>query len=231
MSKALRIQVVQHVWFERPGWIRDWAVERGHSLSVNEVEQGLPKLEDSDFLILLGGTMSVHDRHKFAWMAKECALIEEFIAAKKPLLGICLGAQLIAHVLGATVRNMPQREIGWFDLHFGSDIYFSPLKGKAFLWHGEEFTLPEGATALARSERTGVQAFSYGAHAVALQFHPEVNSTEIQLLIKECGQYINTAAPGEQSAAQILSGLREHGQAQRDFIFALLDRMVCQSWT
>ena len=142
----LRIHMIQHHAAENAGWILRWAAERGHKLTIVRVyrEELLPPAEDCDFLILLGGPMSVHDDLPF--LREERRLITEFIRSEKPLLGICLGGQLIAQTLGANVYKLESREVGWHEVTFAEGSpHFASMAGKSWTtmhWHGEAFTLP-----------------------------------------------------------------------------------------
>ncbi len=114
----MRIHYFQHVPFENPGSIQQWVESHGHSSSITQFfhDDALPRIEDVDFLIILGGPMGVYDQNLFPWLAKEKSFISEAIRQKKKVLGICLGAQLIASALGARVYPNAQKEIGWFPL-------------------------------------------------------------------------------------------------------------------
>ena len=114
----MHIHILQHVNFETPGLISNWIEKKGHSFSITNFRQGdsLPGFDSFDMLIILGGPMSVHDEDKYTWLKQEKNFIRESINLNKKVLGICLGAQLIADVLGAKVHNMASPEIGWFKI-------------------------------------------------------------------------------------------------------------------
>jgi len=128
----------------------------------------------------LGGPISVNDRAIFPFIEAEINLLKRRLAADKPTLGICLGAQLIASALGAKVYPGNEKEIGWYDLSLTaageqSALRYLDAKHCSMLhWHGETFDLPENAVLLASSEKYDNQAFSYGDNVLALQFHPEI---------------------------------------------------------
>jgi GMP synthase (glutamine-hydrolysing) len=148
------------------------------ALRPDELEQ-LDALSD-DLLIILGGPISVNDAAMFPFIEKEINLLKQRIAADKPTLGICLGAQLIASALGVTVFSGREKEIGWYDLNLTAAGEQSALRYlgaehcSMLHWHGETFELPDNATLLASSEKYPNQAFSYGKNILALQFHPEI---------------------------------------------------------
>jgi GMP synthase-like glutamine amidotransferase len=187
----MRIGVLQHVAFESPGHIADWASIRGHEVALTRLFAGdvPPRIDALDALVIMGGPMSVRDQARHAWLAPEKRLIGGAIAAGKPVLGVCLGAQLVADVLGARVYSNREREIGWFPVSptdAGATHAWYRLPGvvRAFHWHGETFDLPAGAVHLARSAACDHQMFAVGERIVALQFHLEVTREGIAEMIR-----------------------------------------------
>jgi GMP synthase (glutamine-hydrolysing) len=167
------------------------AVHLGHfaallgTLGVNFCEMDLGRsepvaLRGSSGVVILGGTMSANDL--LPGLSSELALIEQAIVARVPLLGICLGAQLIAKALGAQVYRNPQKEIGWAPVYLTdagrADPVFQGMESPAqvFHWHSETFDLPSGAEWLAYSDRCRHQAFRYAESVYGIQFHPEVTA-------------------------------------------------------
>lgn len=234
-EKPLRIHIVQHCDFEPPGWISNWAQERGHYWTVVRPDRGqlLPKTERSDLLILLGGPISANDDRRLPWLLNEKTQLAEFIENEKRVLGICLGGQLIANVLGASVHSMANSEIGWQDVHFSSvsgpgSGYFSdmPRSLTTFHWHGEMFALPKDATALAHSACTPVQAFSYKSHILAMQFHLETTLENVGLILEACDRDLKPGSPFVQSAAEIRRLGEKQCLAQRERMFEVLDQMT-----
>ncbi len=148
--------------------------------------------ESYQALIILGGPMSAND----AEMTPELALIERALRDNVPLLGICLGSQLIAKALGARVYRNSALEIGWEPVFFTDSARINPVFGQIpspstfFHWHGETFDLPRGAEWLAWSEKTPHQAYRYGSKVYGLQFHPEVTAEMIE---DWCAQPVNRA--------------------------------------
>jgi GMP synthase (glutamine-hydrolysing) len=203
----LNIHYFQHVPFESLGSIQQWTESHRHSLSVTQFfhNSTLPKIEDIDWLIVMGGPMGVYDEDMFPWLIKEKEFILEAIRQDKKVLGICLGAQLIASSLGAKVYPNAQKEIGWFPVQLtaagkATPIFQSfPGQFEVFHWHGDTFDLPEGAHWLIESDACKHQAFSFGKHVLGLQFHLEVRPDNIEMLIQNCGnelreaKYIQTA--------------------------------------
>ena len=188
MGSVKTVNVIRHLAFEDLGSFS--SVLQANDYHINYIEAAdyaltpddlsqLDALSD-DLLIILGGPISVNDAGLFAFIHAEIALLKRRLAADKPTLGICLGAQLIASALGAKVYPGAEKEIGWFDLHLTAAgeqsalRYLAAKHCRVLHWHGETFDLPEAAKLLASSEKYPRQAFSYGKNILALQFHPEV---------------------------------------------------------
>ena len=164
---------------------------RGHALAVTELASGqaLPALAGFDALVLMGGPMSVNDEAELAWLAPEKALVRASLAAGKKVLGVCLGAQMIASALGAPIRSNREKEIGWFPVEataLGAAHPFwagLPAALPVFHWHGETFDLPAGATPLLRSAACEAQGFALGVQGLALQCHLEVDAGSLDAMI------------------------------------------------
>lgn len=197
----MRIHYLQHVPFEDLGYIDQWASQRDHSISKTSLflNEPMPDLSRLDCLMILGGPMGVYDTSDYPWLKKEKQFIERAMERKKSVLGICLGAQLIADVLGARVYKNRYSEIGWHAVSRTKTAEQSPLQHifpksfYAFHWHGDTFDLPTGAVHLAESQACSHQAFSYGPRITGLQFHLESTQANIEKLIKHCG---NELVPG-----------------------------------
>jgi len=187
----MRVHVLQHVPFEGLGSIEAWLSHRGVCVSYTKFFESaqLPSLTDIDLVIALGGPMSVNDEQQLPWLRAEKHFIAEAIAAKKAILGICLGAQLIASTLGARVYPGPEKEIGWFPVFAEpvvSSTFVFPENTEAFHWHGETFDLPSGAHHLASSAACRHQAFQFGERVIGLQFHLETTSESAESIINHC---------------------------------------------
>lgn len=191
--KQLRIHYFQHVPFEDPGYLETWALSNGHSLSTTKFydKVELPNPDDIDWLIVMGGPMGVNDLKEYPWLKVEKEFIKSAIENNKTMIGICLGAQLIADVLGANVYPNSQKEIGWFSVFNSSGHHHQVLDGlpdtfAAFHWHGDTFDLPDGAVHLLESEVCYNQAFIYNDKVLALQFHLEVTNKTMAKLVGNC---------------------------------------------
>ena len=208
----MRIHYLQHVPFEGLGSIETWANTRGDAITVSRLyqDEALPALDAFDLLVVMGGPMSVNDEGEFPFLVKEKRCIADAIQAEKRVLGICLGAQLIAVALGAKVYRNAQKEIGWFPIELteaGRNSRFLahiPSGSEVFHWHGETFDLPNGAEWLAQSEACRRQAFSYRDHVIGLQFHFETTPESANQLIVNCGDEL-VAAPFIQSSERMMS--------------------------
>ncbi len=154
--------------------------------------------KEADLMVVLGGALGVYQRDDYPFIDKEISLIRERIEADKPLLGICLGAQLMAAALGEKVYKGPQgKEIGWFDLTLTAEGKNSAIAAfaetKVLQLHGDTFDLPKGAVRLASSALYENQAFAYGKNCIGVQFHPEFNQDGMENLLVESGGHLNVA--------------------------------------
>lgn len=187
----MRVQIFQHVAFEGAGEIAPLLAQRGALLRTTRWYAGdsAPALETFDALIIMGGPMSVNDEVEHPWLIEEKDVVRRAIRQGMPVLGICLGAQLIASALGARVYPGREREIGWFaieGLEPGPGAYRFPAQISVLHWHGETFDLPAGARRLARSAICENQAFCIGERVVGLQFHLEMEPPAIEAIIEHC---------------------------------------------
>lgn len=188
----MRIHIFQHVPFEGPGCIADWAANHHHMVTFTKWYEhaGQPDMTAVDFLIVMGGPMSVHDEAVHSWLKTEKQCIIEAIQAGKRVLGICLGAQLIATALGARVYANTQKEIGWFPVVYSTALLPPALAVElpeaqtVFHWHGDTFDLPAGAICFAATPATRNQAFLIGHNVMGLQYHFEVTPESLGEMVK-----------------------------------------------
>ncbi len=192
-----KILVLQHHPAENLGAIADALEGAALAWQYVRVFDGHPIPKDVKGLgglIVMGGPQTVYQLDKYPYLRQEIALIESALAADKPILGVCLGSQLLAAALGAEVRRGSQREIGWYPvrLHEAAKddrlLRGLPAEFVAAHWHSDVFDLPRGAVALASSERTPVQAFRHGAKAYGFLFHVEMTREILTALVAEFGE-------------------------------------------
>lgn len=188
----MQVHCLQHVPFEGLGSIEPWLGKAGCQISTTRwfEASALPQPGQLDLLVVMGGPMSVNDEDAFPWLAQEKRFIRNVIEAGKPILGICLGAQLIAAAAGARVYPNAVKEIGWFPVQGiaskASTAFRFPPSLRAFHWHGETFDLPRGAIRLARSPGCENQAFQIGSSIIGLQFHLETTPLSARQIIDNC---------------------------------------------
>lgn len=222
-----------HAPFERPGFILSWARLRRLPAVFYHLYKGepLPCPDPEDWLVVMGGPMSVHEERKYPWLGKEIHTIEIAIAGGRRVLGICLGAQLMAAALGASVGPNPDKEIGWHEVRLlpgaGKASLFAgfPERWMAFHWHGDGFAVPVDGRHLASSLACAEQAFEYGGRAVGLQFHLEVSESDISRFITHGGDEL-VKGPFIQSPADMLGRARWIRETHR-LLGRLLENLAC----
>jgi len=226
----VKIHYFQHVPFEGLGNMEDWIRAKGHQLSRTCFYQNatLPDPEDIDGLIVMGGPMGANDESVYPWLQAEKKFIARAVHREIKVLGICLGAQLIASVLNAKVYAGPHKEIGWFPIRLTPDGLASPILAgfppelTVFHWHGDTFDLPSGAMHLAQSAACKHQAFSYQRHVLALQFHLDVRGENIAEWIENGADEL-VDAPYVQTARQMMAR-QDQLPVIRHYLGRVLDR-------
>jgi GMP synthase-like glutamine amidotransferase len=227
----LNIHYFQHVSFENPGTILEWALSRGHNISASRFYETplIPDISDVDWLIIMGGPMNIYQEAQYPWLAEEKKIIRLAIDSGKKVIGICLGSQLIADALGARVYKNEEKEIGWFDIEFSYSALSSPVlsgvdqKIKVFHWHGDTFELPVDSTHLASSDGCRNQGFIYKDRVFAFQFHIETTENLLINMIKN-GRADLTKGKYVQSEDEILS-YKEMFDSNKNVLFNILDRL------
>ena len=239
----MKIHYLQHVPYERIGWIQDWAESRGHDIAGTLMyaepsgAATLPDPEGVDLLVVMGGPMNVYEHDKYPWLPSEKDFIRECISRDKMVLGICLGAQFIAAVLGGEVTRAPFEEIGWHPVELTeagrrSEVFADfPDRFTTLQWHGDTFSIPPGAVHAASSEAIPNQAFTFAdGRVVGLQFHLEETRETLGELVGVAGGGLpdhrdSIRGPWVSTAKDLLAP-NVPFDACRELLFGLLDRMV-----
>ena len=204
----MNVHVLQHAPFEGLAGISPWLAAQKATITTTRFYENpaLPSPRNFDLIIATGGPMSVNDEAELPWLRDEKWFIREAVQNGVAVLGVCLGAQLIASALGGRVYRNPQKEIGWFPIEampVDGNRFCFPERLRVFHWHGETFELPPGAVRLARSAVCENQAFQVGRRTLALQFHLEVTPESVRAFVDNCGNELRPA-PFIQSAPDML---------------------------
>ena len=182
----MHVLIVKNISTEGPGTIEDYLCHKRIPHSIIDLGRGdsAPHLNTFTHLVIMGGPMAVYEMNQFPHLVREAELIEKSVNANKHILGVCLGAQMLTHVLGARVYPGARKEIGWYEVTLspnGMNDRLMPTLAlpernvaQVFQWHGDTFEMPEGSLCLASSDLYPNQAFRHGDRIYALQFHIEV---------------------------------------------------------
>ncbi len=225
-----RIHFLQNITFETPAYLEQSAIKMGFQTAITDLskDKGLPDTKDFEALVIMGGPMNVYETDNYPWLEAEKELIRKAIREKKKVLGICLGAQLIADCMGAKVSRNREKEIGWFPVTLEeSGVGNTPLlrgipaEFTAFHWHGDTFSIPESAVRIGSSEACPNQGFIIADHVLALQFHLETTLQSMENLLSNCSDEL-VEAPYIQSAEEI----RLKGSSNFEAIHQLVDTLM-----
>ena len=226
---ALKIHFIQNYSLATPGYIGSWALQKGHQVSLTKPYDApvFPKPNDFDLLIILGGTIGAYEEKQIPWLRVEKEFIQETMNADKCVLGICLGAQLIAQALGAKVFPHKHKEIGWWPIRLTQAGKENSLfKGvaenfTAFEFHQDTFDLPDGAVLLATSQCCANQAFMYGKRIFGVQFHPELTNDQIHCIM-------NLSEAGDGPYEQDPDAIKARSDClplQREILYTMLENI------
>lgn len=229
---CMNILIFKHITDEPAGFAEQWAIEKGHQVTHHywSSDNILSMMPDFDLLIIMGGMMGAYEEETYPWLIQEKKIIREAVKSNRKVLGICLGAQLIASAMGAHVYKNVHSEIGFHSIqpttHQLSREWFSGISQGAemFQWHGDTFDLPENAHLLASSEHVKHQAFVIGNNTIALQFHPEMNEHIVEGLIHSAYNQ-ESPSPWKQST-EIIKQKMQCVQFGKQFLYQLLDKLT-----
>jgi GMP synthase-like glutamine amidotransferase len=227
----MRIHCIRHEPFEGLGEILTWIQLHNHQLSYTHIylNEYFPPVDGFDLLIIMGGTASVYEQDKFPWLIKEKQFIQKAIEQGKKILGICLGAQLLADALDGRVYRGIYKEIGWLPVVFNLKglpqlDYFPPVM-EVFHWHGDTFDIPHGATLIGSTIGIENQGFVFGNNIIALQFHCEMNLEQLQMIINAAGAELLNEGKYIQTEKQIFEKVNLL-QANTRLMFDILDHLA-----
>ncbi len=232
-----RVVFLYQVPHENGGIFLEVAKERAEVIEVNAFETRLgPEVVDADAVVIMGGPMNVDETVRFPFLKDELRLISERAKKSKSILGICLGAQLIAKALGGLVSKNRIKEIGWYDFSLTQHGKTDPLLNhlgalkRVFQWHGDTFSLPQGAKHLMQSSQCAYQAFVYQKNIYGVQFHLEVTPVMIDTWLSEPGHVAELKETPYISVAKIKNETLSYAPALHEagvaFFNAYLDGLV-----
>ena len=226
----MNIAVLQHAAFEGPGEIAAWAARHGHPVSVHHLYRGgpPPRPDAFDLLVVMGGEMNIYQDRDWPWLKPEREFIQAALAQGKRVVGICLGAQLIADALGARVVQNPEHELGWLPITWTNEARAAfpglPAASTVLHWHGDTFELPGGATRLAASDGCPEQGFLIRDKCLALQFHLEVDPPLVKQFVESQDEW--PAGPYVQTPKAILGEAASYCDQNRRLLHGLLDQFL-----
>ncbi len=221
----MRVQIIQHSAADAPAAILPILDQLGHHVSITRLDRGdaMPEKVDHDVLMMFGGGTSLTSKEPPPWVEPEKNLIRRYVDRDRRVLGVCLGAQLIASALGAKVYRNREPEVGWHQVSKvdGADdtgvASSLPNRLTALHWHQDTFEIPPGATRLFQSPATRNQAFSIGDHVFGFQFHFEANERTVRAfvaissLLQKEGRFV-------QSKEEILRGIEHYLDKQNEYL-------------
>lgn len=229
----MNIHILKHVPFEDIGAIDQWIKINNYKKSYTKLYESIsfPEMNSFDFLIILGGPMGTYEEEDYPWLIEEKNFIQEAIKAKKKILGICLGSQLLADVLGAEVYKNNEKEIGWFPVSITPEGRGNSLlkdiedKIEVFHWHGDTFTLPKKSIHLMSSAACNNQAYLYENNILAFQFHFESTPESVSSMVNNEVEDLDASGKFVQDQSKILDNLH-YSEKANEILFIILERFL-----
>lgn len=229
----MKVHFIQHVAFETPGYLLGWAKHRQHQVSFTEIfnEIIFPGPGNIDLLVIMGGPMGVYEEDKYPWLVPEKRFIKETIEQGKKVLGICLGSQLIAEVLGAHVYPHSEKEIGWWPVikvkANSNDRLLNGLPDEfiTYHWHGDTFDLPVNAVHLFETPACPHQGFRVGNNIAGIQFHMEATNVLVNDMIRH-GKDELVVSPYIQSEEIMIGKTINHVLWHGEYITRFIDNFL-----
>lgn len=233
----MRIHTIIHAPFEKAGAIEKWATDKGYQLLATHTYRGekLPSLSAVDFLVIMGGPQSPAELDKYPYLREEITFTRQIIDHKKPVLGICLGAQIISESLGAKTEHSPNKEVGIFPIQLTTDGEDDPIFKQfpkifeVIHWHNDMPGIPEGSLVLAKSDGCPRQAIRYSNRVYGLQFHMEMTSELLTGMVKHCPQDLNPGRYIQETTKLLSADLTEINSkmfAILNYLAALVDKSI-----
>ncbi|MDX1347404.1 MAG: type 1 glutamine amidotransferase [Thiomicrorhabdus chilensis] len=227
----MKILILQHTATEGAGMVLDWCVQKGVKVSYINLYEPHPEFDLDELVqlvVVLGGPMSVNAENDYPWLKPEKHFIRQCVEAQIPILGICLGAQLIASALGSQVVANSEVEIGWHKIEGltnQTDVFPLPVSMPVFHWHGETFELPSHSVRLAKSDACANQGFQLGDKVIGLQFHPEITVNTIEAWIADAGESLKPSKY-VQSPNEMRAKAKTYLPDSKALLFEVLDYLV-----
>ena len=221
MKRAL---IIQHTAVDSPGMVQEFLDDSGTKTEIIRIDKGdqVPKRVSADVLFSFGGPVSLHHQCLPDWVDDERNLMTRYLTEGNRVMGVCLGAQMLASSLGASTHPNVQREVGWFPItSIGNEFFSLPKELMVLHWHQNTFDLPENAAHLFRSEACRNQGFSITDQAIGLQFHPEATKKTIKYFLAVSG-LCRKPYPHVQSTQDILLGMEQHLETQHAWLRTFL---------
>ncbi len=191
----MKVSILKHVDFENPGYYLEYFVKKEYEVTIHNLYEGDKPDDNADIILVLGGPMNIYEEEIYPFLKDEKEYISKSIKEGKKVIGICLGSQIIADVLGSKVYKNKYREIGWFPILKSQNgiMGFLPDIATVFHWHSDTCDLPVGAKALYSSDATKIQAFQYDSNVLAMQFHLEMDEDSIGNLVHQMARDLDNS--------------------------------------